>query len=371
MKVKRFLGHDVNEAMYKVKNELGKDAIILHTRKIRKPGIMGLFKKPLIEIVAAVEAGDGATDMKITPSKPPSINFFTKPQQNDDINIQIDSIKEMLNTVLWKLDNTQASDSSRNIMTKQRDILIKNNINNAIADKILNIVSRQISISDKNEESIKNAIKVIIKEFLGSPYEIDMSTNRQKVFFFIGPTGVGKTTTIAKLAAKLSLLNNKSVGLITADTYRIAAVEQLKTYSEILGIPLYVIYDPEDMNIALQEFSDKNYILVDTAGRNHNNKSLLMELNSLISNVEEPEIFLLVSLTTNYQDIVNIIKAYDFIKDYKIIFTKSDEATSLGNILNVRILTSKQISYITTGQSVPDDIELANVDKIAESLVGD
>jgi flagellar biosynthesis protein FlhF len=191
------------------------------------------------------------------------------------------------------------------------------------------------------------------------------------VFLFVGPTGVGKTTTLAKLAAKLSLIDNKKVGLITADTYRIAAVDQLKTYSEILGIPLSVVYEASELPDVMYKYKDKDVILLDTAGRSHKSEELSRDLQDLMNNLENPEIFLVISLTTGYKDIVSIIDAYNFVDEYKIIFTKLDEASSYGNILNVKVESGKALSYLTTGQSVPDDIEIADSEKIVNYIVGD
>jgi len=276
----------------------------------------------------------------------------------------------MLSNVLDKM-NHEPKDDIPNPLEKYENLLEKNNIAKPVIDKILSIVKRQISISDKNDQSIKNAIKLIIKDYLGKPYDINTDSLDKKVLFFVGPTGVGKTTTLAKLAAKLSIVDNKSVALITADTYRIAAVEQLKTYSEILGVPLTTIYESNELPTAIENYKNKDYILIDTAGRNHKDSELLNELNNLISFVDSPEVFLLISLTTGYKDVESIIKSYKFLRDYKLIFTKYDEASLIGNILNVKFLTSKQLSYITTGQGVPDDIEVANSEKIANYIVGE
>ncbi len=229
----------------------------------------------------------------------------------------------------------------------------------------------QIKFTPENEEAIKKAIRVIIKEYLGPPSPVRDSENLAKIILFIGPTGVGKTTTLAKLAAQFSIKDNKSVGLITSDTYRIAAVEQLRTYSEILDIPLKVIYDPEEIKEAIDELRDKEVILIDTAGRNHKIEEQLLETKSIINNVPNPEIFLVISATTTYKDIKSIIQSYSFIEDFKLIFTKLDESTTAGNILNTKVMTGKDLSYFTTGQIVPDDIEIASPEKIVDLIVGE
>ncbi|WP_432665037.1 flagellar biosynthesis protein FlhF [Wukongibacter baidiensis] len=382
MKVKRYIAKDVQEAMIKVKSELGRDAIILHTRKIKKPGLGGLFKKPLFEVVAAVDSKNKEENKAInspkqnltrqrTFSSSEGSNILNSEMTDvNTINNEISSIKSLLTNVLKKIDGEPKSEVA-SILKKYEDMFEDKNVIKSVSDKILSIVSRQISISDKNDQSIKNAIKIILKDYLGTPFVIDNNSKKQNVIFFVGPTGVGKTTTIAKLAAKQTIMHNKSVALITSDTYRIAAVDQLRTYSEILNVPITVIYEQSELKDAMEKYADKDFIFVDTAGRNHKNGELLAELKTLISTVESPTVFLLLSLTTGYKDMKAIIDSYQFLDYYNLIFTKIDEASSLGNILNAKFLSSMPLSYVTTGQSVPDDIELIDIDNIVNLFVGD
>ncbi|SKC74285.1 flagellar biosynthesis protein FlhF [Maledivibacter halophilus] len=378
MRVKRYLAKDVQEAMIKVKSELGREAIILHTRKIKKPGLIGLLKKPLVEVVAAVDSvKNEEKKVPYYPSKP-----IIRPERikeseamdsvirNGHINSEIDSIKSMLTTVLDRMEG-ESNFQKSNVLRKYEKIFMERGVIKPVSDKILSIVKRQISISKENDQSIKNALKIILKDYLGTPFVLNNNTKKQNIIFFVGPTGVGKTTTLAKLAAKQKIMNKKSVAFITADTYRIAAVEQLKTYSEILDVPLTVVYESKEMKDAIEDYSDKDYIFIDTAGRNHKNKELLSELNNLLKHVKSPDIFLLLSLTTSYNDIKDIVKSYSFLENYNLIFTKADESSCLGNILNVKFLTTMPLSYLTTGQSVPDDIEVANIDSIVSKFVGD
>ncbi|QXM06132.1 flagellar biosynthesis protein FlhF [Crassaminicella indica] len=372
MKVKRYIANDAQEAMLKVKSELGANAVILHSRKIKRPGFLGLFKKPLIEMVAAVEENERKKKYNIKNEKK-YINNQGEFNKIDELKQQVGNIENLLNNFIHKIDNVEQTDEVKRpiLFDKYYNHLIENNIEKSIAEKIMNIAVKQVSFSSENEEVINKAIKIIIREYLGTPNMINEDSKDQKKIILVGPTGVGKTTTLAKLAARFAIGKNKSVGLITADTYRIAAVEQLRTYSEILDIPIKVIYEPEEIQEAIEEFKDKDIILIDTAGRNHRSAEQLEEVKKLISYIENPDIFLVISVTTGYKDIKSIIKAYDFIEDYHLLFTKLDEATGVGNILNAKILTNKKLSYITTGQSVPDDIEYANSEKIANIIVGE
>lgn len=377
MKVKRYIANDAQEAMLKVKAELGNNAVILHSRKIRRPGVLGFFKKPLIEMVAAIEEnGEKKTNPSLEHHHRINRQSVLESSKIDQLQNQMGSIHELLNNVLTKMDHMDTAKGFQDhkkdeVYEKYYNILLQNDVDTGVAEKILSIVKKQMSFSRENEEAVKNAIKIKIREYLGYPSPVEEIRDGQKVIVFIGPTGVGKTTTLAKLAAKLSINGLKSVGVITSDTYRIAAVEQLKTYSEILGIPLKVVYEPQEMKDALEDFKEKDIILVDTAGRNHKNGEQLEEVKQLISHIPNPETFLVISATTGYKDIKHIVRAYGFIKDYKLLFTKLDECSTKGNILNTKIFTGKNLSYLTTGQSVPDDIELANPEKIANIIVGE
>ena len=182
--------------------------------------------------------------------------------------------------------------------------------------------------------------------------------------FFVGPTGVGKTTTIAKIASDIKLENKAQVALVTADTYRIAAVEQLRVYANILDIPLSVIYTNNELSQGIRELDNKDVILVDTAGRSHKNAKQFEEMLQLIQEVE------IKSQTTKYKDLAGICKTYEKLGKIKIIFTKIDETIDLGNILNIAMLTGNPLSYATFGQNVPDDIKVIDVQGIAKHLLG-
>ncbi len=375
VKVKRFIADNSQEAMLKVKMELGKDAVILHSRKIQRPGIFGFLKKPLVEMFVAVDEPDEKDKHSVVNpvQNNPDVRLFDN-NKIDELQAKIGNIENMLNHFIAKAVEDPADLSFQKppeLFEKYYNLLLENDVDEKLTQKMMNIVQRQFSFSLENEKAIQNAIKVLIKEYLGTASTLEENMKKQSKIIFVGPTGVGKTTTLAKLAAKASVGMGKSVGLITADTYRIAAVEQLKTYSEILNIPIKVIYEPKEVVEAIEIYKDKDIILIDTAGRNHKVEEQLQEVKELIGYVEEPDVFLVVSALTAYKDIVSITRSYQFLDRYKLLFTKLDEATTLGNILNMRTLTGKPLSYFTTGQSVPDDIEIADAEKIANIIVGE
>jgi flagellar biosynthesis protein FlhF len=191
-----------------------------------------------------------------------------------------------------------------------------------------------------------------------------------KVVHFVGPTGVGKTTTIAKLAAEQVLKHHRKVGFITSDTYRIAAVEQLKTYATILNIPLEVVFSPQDLNKAFQQLKDRDVIFMDTAGRNFRNEMYVSELHALMQSKGKSETFLVLSLTTKYKDMKAITDNFSKFNLDKVLFTKMDETDSYGSIVNLLHDFPLKLSYVTNGQNVPDDITVADEQAIIGLIMG-
>ena len=212
--------------------------------------------------------------------------------------------------------------------------------------------------------------KIVLK--LGQPKTISLNHEGTKFIYFIGPTGVGKTTTIAKIVSSIILKNKIKVALVTLDTYRIAAVEQLRTYANILNIPLRVVYSNSELMEVREEFKDYDLVFVDTAGRSHKNEEQVSDISGMIQTTKEElsEVYLVLSVTTKYKDLSQIVECYKKITNFNLIFTKLDETSSVGNILNLRMLTQAPLSYTTWGQNVPDDIGKVNAQKIAKQLLG-
>lgn len=412
MIVKKFEAPTEQEAILKAKEELGPQAVVLNTKTIKQRGIWRLFKKDYVEITAALEEKEYVqeiNDRKPTAEKKPHIDLtagekidLTMP--SEQLEKKLDTLSEMIKTQMKDDSKSKPAEEKKvekpvdkNLgevgmnedSTDPRQIAMNNNIktlrliynkliDNEVDEKYANALVSEIENSLKKESNIDSILagiyqKIILK--LGEPEIIQLS-DHQKVVFFVGPTGVGKTTTIAKIASKFKLNEHKKVAFITSDTYRIAAVEQLNTYANILDVPVRVVYTEEELKKALDEFKDYDLILVDTAGRSHKNveqRDAVIDLYHSISKEEnhiDSEVFLVLSVTTKYRDLISITKAYDKLNGYKLLFTKLDETGTLGNIFNIKMLTGAKLSYTTAGQNVPDDIETINVQKLAKQLLG-
>ncbi len=394
MKIKRYMGKNTQEALLKVKMDLGNNAIILNTKKVRQKGIKKYFSKPMIEIMAAID--DDTSKLrereltKIEPVQQETANskniLSQKEEKISELENKVSNIEKLLDRILNivktdndsksnefgdKEDNGNAENGSQlpQIFQLLYNNLLKNEVDEDIAKKIIDQVAKRSSSRNINDASL--VMHSVIASMLGKAEPISLRKDgKPTVILFVGPTGVGKTTTLAKLAATFMLSNNKKVGLITADTYRIAAVDQLKTYAEILGIPISVAYSVLEITNEIQKYSDKDVILVDTAGCSYRDKQKFDELKKLVAACNADSIFLVLSSTVSSKNCKDIIKNYDFIPNYKLIFTKVDETPVYGSILNTKCYSNKSLSYITNGQNVPDDIEIANIDRLSKNLLG-
>lgn len=371
MKIQRYETKDMQQAITKAKNELGINAVIVSSRKIRQKGLLGFFQRPILEVIAAVE------EKEETP-KQDFIASLKQSQHMVQIEEKIKNIESVMSKVYGEIKDVKYNieDSPENSYTNVVKLfyqhLIQNGVESEVAKVILDDINQEATKGENNINKIVSLVCNKIISILGcvEPIQVDETRSRPRKVMLVGSTGVGKTTTIAKLTAEMILNHKKKVGLITCDTYRIAAVEQLKTYAEILGVTVKVVYQKADIQTSLAEFSDKDIIFIDTAGRSHNNEQQMQEVEELINQFQPDEVYLVLNMATKYKDIQQIIEYYSFMKDYKFIFTKLDETSSYGMILSTCFDYPQRLSYITTGQNVPDDIEVVQVDNIAKSLLG-
>jgi len=250
--------------------------------------------------------------------------------------------------------------------------MIDNEVDEKYANQILEDIDKSRKPNTPFDYILSNTYQKMVLKF-GKSEGILPAQNGPRIVLFIGPTGVGKTTTIAKIASCFSLEEKKRVALLTTDTYRIAAAEQLRTYANILEVPFRVIYSDEEFLQAISDFQEYDYIFVDTTGHSHQNEEQFHRIEELLKSIPgeaEYQTFLVLSSTTKYKDLLKITEKYQGITNYQLIFTKTDETNTLGNLLNIKLHVDTPIAYITSGQNVPDDIEVFNPQKMVKQLLG-
>lgn len=255
-------------------------------------------------------------------------------------------------------------------------LLYNKMLDNEMDEKYVNSILEDASKTKKADLPfdylLANIYQKMVLKF-GRSEGITPSEEGPRIVLFIGPTGVGKTTTIAKLAGRYCVEEKKKVALLTADTYRIAAAEQLRTYANILETPFRIIYTPEELQAAVEDYWDCDYIFIDTAGRSHQNTDQLEKMKEMVAALKRPEsyqVFLVLSATTKYRDLQKIADCYGKIADFELIFTKLDETEAVGNLLNMKLYTDAPIAYVTCGQNVPDDMEAFNPQKTVKQILG-
>lgn len=506
MQIKSFKAPTLKEAMANVKSELGVDAVILHTNKIKKGGILGFHAKEIVEVIAAVEdepvvkeqkpamdtgaaseavlqaaaaaraSRNSAPEPEPQPIQPQPTGNFTprnmvsqyqtagtieaishamaqntpsptfgevlasvnkaqeqagQPVVNEqaapvaptvDMNPDVEQpvVKEEpvepVSVAEEKLINTEsnaeqltpenevetASEDATDLDVKEQEILDLQNqleemksmlvemsrnkdeaggipnlqrameaqgISQHVLEDMISKLNGTEILAPQNSIKALKALEKYVRKAIRIANGITLYSDKPKIVALIGPTGVGKTTTLAKIAAKFVLEEGAKVALITADTYRISAVEQLKTYSDILGLPLEIVYNPQALQEAIEKHRDKQLILLDTAGRSQYNAYQMKELSELLNIDADIEKHLVMSATTKTSDGLELLDNFSLCKPDRVIFTKVDETKTHGIILNILHRRKAALSYLTNGQSVPDDIEPASIEKLAELLL--
>lgn len=250
--------------------------------------------------------------------------------------------------------------------------LLSNEVDEIYANQLTDEVEKMNKPNLPLEYMLANVYQKMVLKF-GKSETIQPAPSGSKAIFFIGPTGVGKTTTIAKLASELYVMQKKKVALLTVDTYRIAAAEQLKTYASIMEIPCRVIYSVEEMRAAAEDLKDYDFLLVDTSGHsihNEEQRNTMQTFLHALDGIIPSEVFLVLSATTKYRDLIDITDVYSAMTQYRLIFTKMDETGLAGNLYNIKLHTGAPISYITNGQNVPDDIAVFDAQSVVKGLLG-
>lgn len=478
MIVKKFVGDSFHEACQKIKDELGSDAMILQTNRVKVGGFLGFFGRWVFEVIAQASAPANATSVPgaaapgamaagvsaptgvgqtsggwatgpvnptsgpgpvqpqlavvqpqammqalVAPPSDPGILTLQQPmlQQPGEMSLirrELDDLKTKLDLLVtaqlsarahaaangampspgWgpqapapaptpmpsgaaglvadmRSGNvievlTPASRGETMALREMMDLLSGSELEPALRGQIKTHLLETTAPEDlENLRTLKDRVIEYLSRSLVANKGIEAARGQtQKVVAVVGPTGVGKTTTLAKLGAGLKFNLNLEVGFLTLDTYRIAAPEQLKKYGEIIDVPVEVVFNPETLSEAIKQFSDKDVILIDTAGRNSKNRADMLDLVRFLDCGVPVETYLVLSANTKYTDLVDILENFKDLQPTNLILTKLDETSSFGSMISLLSRCKKGVSYVTTGQNVPEDIMPASPAKLARLL---
>ncbi len=425
MIIKKFTGKTEEEAVEAAKKELGSGVVIMNVKSAKRKGLAGFFGAKQIEVTAALEeenevqrgaqnsttrgvqssttraaqnsttrtaVGSGKTDNTITAQT--AVDVMNESSQN--IEKKLDNLQQLLlnrfqqseaeirEALTAEVQETETKAVVEEIPEEKEEtseqerfikLLYNTMLESEVDEKYANQIVDDFDRANKPDLPIDYILSDVYQKMIlkfGKAEGITPAENTPRIVLFMGPTGVGKTTTIAKIASNFIVGEKKKVALLTADTFRIAAVEQLRTYANILEAPFRVIYTIEEVREAIREFQGYDYIFMDTAGHSHQNEEQLGNMKKLYETVQEAgecQTFLVLSATTKYKDLMRIVSSYKEIADYQLIFTKLDETATWGNLLNMKLFTETPIAFVTYGQNVPNDIEQFNPQKVVKQIL--
>lgn len=425
MSVKTFQAPSMAEVLAKVKGELGSDAVILHTRSFRQGGVMGIMARDVVEVTAS-KGSDVPPRRRAMPRvRPVEISAaeeepaprsgnesqarnllreaYTRSQPGKkvessvraekfsttrdmatavlnqpafEIRNEIASLRTMVESLLQRTTNNGPRADLPAQLAQAYRMLVEQDVAEELANRVVEevrceLTSDQLLNPHYVRERLVSKLEKLIPATVSTPVARPTTGTGCRSICLIGPTGVGKTTTIAKLAAAFKLRQKQKVGLITIDTYRIAAVDQLRTYANIIGVPVRVVLTPDELVAAMKDLSDCDTILIDTAGRSPQDEVKISELSRFIQAGNPTEVHLVLASTCTQSAMEAAYQNFSRVRIDQIIFTKLDEAVSFGVLLNIIRKASKALSYVTTGQDVPDHVEVGQPRRLARLILGE
>jgi flagellar biosynthesis protein FlhF len=415
MQVKRFEGTDMQEVLRLVKHELGPHAIILSTRQVRKGrGSFGMFGRSMIEVTAAVDReAETLVPAPLSPrrvatsARQPEAPSHLDPSARelagivralDPLQRDMDHVKELLQHLVSRerlvpqshpfglerefiavrqmvehLLQGQADSRSPLFVPSLMPLyqrLLASGMEETLARRLLERAQNSM-VKERlaQEDYVQSAVADTLMKVTPICGPLSGYAGQQVVAAFVGPTGVGKTTTIAKLAAQYALGEKKKVALLTIDTYRIAAVEQLRIFAKLIGIPLEVVMSASELDRSLALHREKDLLLIDTAGRSQRDTAQMAELASCFAHSRRATVHLVLSATASQQNLADIVERFRPLALESLIFTKLDESNTFGGILNTALQVHLPLSYLTTGQRVPEDIEVATPERVVDLIL--
>jgi len=382
---KTYRAGTLKEALAQVRRDLGGDAVILNTREVRRRRLFGLKPKDQVEVTAAhgsrKPVGGGASGFGASVTIP-SGSTLVAPASAPRVSSASGALQSEFGEQLSRL-HAMVEDLSRHgridhllpelpgALVPTYATLLEADVPETLARRLVRYVAERLEPDEAHQADIvREALREAVESCVQVAPPIAAVAGTRRVVALVGPTGVGKTTTVAKLAANFKLGHGLKAGLVTVDTYRIAAVEQLRTYAEIIDLPLAVANSPGEMARAIDQLGDVDLVLIDTAGRSPRDEVKIRELADFLQAARPDEVHLVLSAVAGERSLRAAVDRFALVRVDRLILTKLDEADGLGGVLGVIGQANRPVSYLTTGQGVPEDIEPADSGRLARLILG-
>ncbi|NQT33676.1 flagellar biosynthesis protein FlhF [bacterium] len=372
MNVRRFTAVEMKQALAMVRKTLGEDAVILKTRKVKKGGWLSFMSKEMIEVTAA------SPDRKV-PFRNPSPEKVAQVKRDLDSQSSVEVMQDLQEEIkdlkghvqeLSEQVKFERMPSLPRHLAKFYKRMVLTGVDERVAKEFAQVINLEFKGDELEDDAlVERALIRMLSNRLTVRYPHKSTGNRARIIVLIGPTGVGKTTTLAKLVTSHRYWGQKDTALVSIDTYRIAAIEQLKTFASIAGLPMEAVYKPAAFRNVLERHSARDAIFVDSAGRSQVDSEKLDELEQFLDAAEPDEVLLCLSVSTRLEDQLEVIRRYGRLKPTGIVFTKLDESNGPGLIISTMVRTRLPVTYLTCGQNVPDDIFSVNPRRIAEIIL--
>ncbi len=365
MKIKKIIGATLKEATQKMKDELGGDAVILSTRVIEKDN------RKFFEITAGI---DEDVELPVQPKKKNTART-AKPKnaEKKDFETELKKLTEKIYQINQAMEKqkleipVQENDGLEEAIKDIEELLLHREVDKSLVRTIIADLKANSDLLTK--ENLDEQLFTIISSMIPTGGFAVEKGKGPKIITLVGPTGVGKTTCIAKLALISKIIHKLNVGLISIDTYRLGALDQLKIFAEVSNIDFEVAYEPADVKKSLKKFKKKDLVFIDTVGRSQRNTKLLNDIKKFLEPAQSDEVYLVLSATSTTRTLIDIAKNFNIFNYNGLVFTKLDEAVAFGNILNLTARFDVPIKYLTNGQVIPDDIIAADADFIANLII--
>ena len=389
MDVRTFRAPNLQAALALFRRELGHDAAVLHTREIRGgypwrliPGLrqIEVTASNEVRVPSRLPKSRNSAHSDVSQLPPAESCLPASDWNNASIRTGVDHDPDRVSYQLEQLTSMVEALSQRNRNSGRPDIppelfhhytdLIEAEFDEELARELIERVRCDAPGEELSDGAlVKARLERMLEAELATTGPLPCQPGRRRIVALVGPTGVGKTTTIAKLAAHYRLREKCKVGLITVDTYRIAAVEQLRTYADIIDLPMRVVATGREMREALDSMRDLDLVLMDTAGRSPRDEVKIQELRALLGDARVDEVHLVLSVVASASSMIRTAQRFASVGTSALIATKLDEATGLGNLLPLLRASGLPLSYLTNGQRVPDDIEAADCGRLARQIL--